>query len=92
MQARIDQLKSQTDALTNRLGTLHRRKRCYAGLFSTPDAIYRLHRGEVMQRREEIAPGTPALIGSPVSLPADAPDAERRLALADWLGSDPTIR
>ena len=86
-QAQFDQLKSQADALTGRLNTVAPPK-VFAGLFSAPDTIYRLHRGEVMQRREAIAPGTPALVGTPVALAAEATDAERRLALANWLGSE----
>ncbi|HEY1785272.1 MAG TPA: DUF1549 domain-containing protein, partial [Pirellulales bacterium] len=86
-QAQIAQLKRQADAISARLNTVAPPK-VFAGLFSTPDTIYRLHRGEVMQRREAIAPGTPALVGTPVALAAEAPDAERRLALANWLGSD----
>jgi mono/diheme cytochrome c family protein len=87
VQTQIAQLKSQSDALTARLNTVAPPK-VFAGLFSAPDTIYRLHRGEVMQRREAIAPGTPTLVGTPIALPAEAADAERRLALANWLGSE----
>ena len=61
-------------------------QKIYCGVFSAPEAVYRLHRGEVMQRQEEIAPGMPAAFGG-APLPASASDADRRLALADWLGS-----
>jgi hypothetical protein len=85
-QAQLGQLKSQADLLANRLNAIAPAT-VFAGIFAAPDTIYRLHRGEVMQRREAIAPATPASVGTPVALAAEAPDAERRLALADWLGS-----
>jgi hypothetical protein len=40
-----------------------------------------------MQPREKIGPGALASLGPKLSLPADASDQERRLALAKWLGS-----
>jgi mono/diheme cytochrome c family protein len=86
-QAQIAGLKSQADVLANQVNAIAPAT-VFAGIFAAPDTIYRLHRGEVMQRREAIAPATPALVGTPVALAAEAPDAERRLALANWLGSD----
>jgi len=37
-----------------------------------------------MQEREEVSPGTLAIF-QPVNLPADTPEQQRRLALADWI-------
>jgi uncharacterized protein DUF1553 len=81
------ELKAQAETISRYLETVAPRK-IYAGQFTTPDAVYRLHRGEVMQRRETVAPATPALVGSPIALADDTPDVERRLALANWLGSE----
>jgi hypothetical protein len=56
----------------------------YAGTFTAPPEIRRLHRGENNNPREVVAPGTLSNF-APVSLPADTPEPKRRLALADWI-------
>jgi hypothetical protein len=57
----------------------------YAGTFTTPEPIFRLFRGDPMQRREPIAPGALSTVSPPLKMPADTPDSERRLALAKWI-------
>ncbi|MBI5802733.1 MAG: DUF1553 domain-containing protein [Verrucomicrobia bacterium] len=59
----------------------------YAGKFVKPGDTFRMHRGDPMQPREKVGPGALASFAPKLALPADAPDAERRLALAKWLGS-----
>jgi mono/diheme cytochrome c family protein len=59
----------------------------FAGTFRTPDVIRRLHRGDPEQPKEEIGPAVPRVLGE-VELPKDAPEAERRRALAEWI-ADP---
>ncbi|KAF0177298.1 MAG: hypothetical protein FD161_2526 [Limisphaerales bacterium] len=59
----------------------------YAGKFVKPGDTFRMHRGDPMQPREKVGPGALASFGPKLSLPAEAPDQERRLALAKWLGS-----
>jgi mono/diheme cytochrome c family protein len=58
----------------------------YAGNFMTPQPTHLLYRGEPLQRREQVAPGAIAAVGPPLALNPDAPDAERRVALAKWIG------
>ncbi len=58
----------------------------FAGTFRTPDTIHRLHRGDPEQPREEVAPAVPGVLGM-LELPKDAPESERRRALADWIAS-----
>jgi hypothetical protein len=58
----------------------------YAGTFEQPKATHRLHRGDPMQPREEIFPAAVVALGHPLALAADAPEHERRLALARWIG------
>ncbi|MCA9061943.1 MAG: PSD1 domain-containing protein [Planctomycetaceae bacterium] len=62
-------------------------KLAYTGRFEAPPQIHRLYRGEPMEPREAVGPGTISLLGK---LPVDetATDAERRTALAEWL-TDP---
>lgn len=56
----------------------------YAGTFTQPGPAYRLHRGDPMQKREAVSPGTLALF-HPLALGTNTPEQERRLQLADWV-------
>ncbi len=58
----------------------------YAGTFTQPGPTYRLHRGEPLQKQEEVAPGTLSFVGKPITLSLSTPEAERRVALAKWIG------
>ena len=60
--------------------------KAYAGTFKQPGPTHRLYRGEPDQKREEVSP---ALIAALVDreLKRDAPEKDRRLALADWIAS-----
>jgi hypothetical protein len=46
--------------------------------------IFRLHRGDPMQRREPVEPGTLSLF-RPLSLSTNTPERDRRRQLADWI-------
>ncbi len=57
----------------------------YAARFSAkPDPTYVLHRGDAMQRRDQVAPAVPAAFGR-IEIAPGAPEPERRLALARHL-------
>jgi mono/diheme cytochrome c family protein len=58
----------------------------YAGNFSQPGATHRLHRGDPMQKRETVPPGTLAIF-NPLTLATNLPEQERRVALANWIAS-----
>ncbi len=58
----------------------------YAGNFSQPGSTYRLHRGDPMQKRETVPPGTLAVF-NPLTLATNTPEQQRRLQLADWIAS-----
>ncbi len=60
----------------------------YAGKLEAPGPTYRLHRGDPMQKKEEVAPAALVSLGGKYALAADAPESQRRLALADWI-ADP---
>jgi hypothetical protein len=85
--AQIDRLTAQAKALREQLAALAPAT-AYLGTFRQPDATRIYHRGDPMQQRDQVAPGGIAAVGSPLSLPADALEAERRVALARWLGSE----
>lgn len=59
----------------------------YTGKFEQPPPTHRLYRGDPMEPREEISPGTLSKIGRKLDFPAETPEAERRLGLADWIAN-----
>ena len=64
--------------------TLSKAPSIYSGTFSQPGATHRLHRGDPLLKRETVSPGTLALF-QPLVLSTNAPERDRRLALADWI-------
>lgn len=85
--AELAQLGRQADSLRQQLEALMAPK-IYGGTFKQPEATHVLYRGEPLQKRDPVAPGGIASVGAVLSLPADAPEAERRVALARWIASD----
>ena len=84
--------KAELAALNARRGELQRllaeakaMPMVYAGRFENPEPTFRFHRGDPMQSREPIAPGGLAKFGATWTVAADAPEYERRLALARWI-------
>ena len=57
----------------------------YLGKFEQPGPTFRLHRGDPMTPKEEIAPGGLSQFGAKLDLAKDTPESERRMALAKWL-------
>jgi hypothetical protein len=57
----------------------------YAGQFVQPGLTLRLHRGDATQPKEPINAGSLTQFGATFELPADAPERDRRLALARWI-------
>jgi cytochrome c553 len=60
----------------------------YAGNFGSPEPTFRMHRGDPLQPREPVGPGSLTSLGSKLDLPANAADPDRRLAFAKWV-TDP---
>lgn len=58
----------------------------YAGKFSQPGPTHRLYRGEPDAKREQVPPNAIEVFTS-LNLPSDAPERDRRLALANWIAS-----
>ncbi len=65
---------------------LQQQEMVFAGQFTSPDTTYLLLRGDSEQPSDEVAP-TFLSAFSEQQLPSNAPDAERRLALANWIAS-----
>jgi hypothetical protein len=57
----------------------------YVGNFRPAGPTKRLHRGDVTQPREEVAPGSLSQFGSAFEIPATKNEQDRRKALADWI-------
>ena len=60
----------------------------FGGQFTAPDPARVLHRGDAEQPGDEVGPRSPAAFDDgprPMSLPADAPEQARRVALASWI-------
>ena len=75
-------------ALAARLQALTSPRKIYAGAFHSPDVVHRLDRGDVMQKREVVAPGAIRAVRPELVLGPGTTDAERRLALARWIAHD----
>ncbi len=87
-QATYRRLVARRAELERRLAELERAAMVYAGRFTLPEPTRRLQRGGATQPREIIAPAALAAFGEPLKLAADAPEQQRRLALAKWI-TDP---
>jgi mono/diheme cytochrome c family protein len=77
--AELEQTRKQRDSLT-------KTPMVYSGNFSQPGPTHRLHRGDPMQMRETVEPGTLAVF-HPFTLATNTPEQQRRLKLADWIAS-----
>ncbi len=85
--ARLTELLASRKKLEAEITTVTTFPMVYAGRFGKPADTHLMHRGDPMQPREKVAPGALASFAPKLSLPAEATDSERRLALAKWLGS-----
>ncbi|MBB6048919.1 DUF1553 domain-containing protein [Armatimonas rosea] len=72
----------EREALLKKVYELRDGKRAYLGKLVSPEPVYLLRRGDVMQRVEEVSPGAP--LGDSAVSPF-AKGEEPRLALASWL-------
>lgn len=86
-QLRFADLQARRASLAKELAPLVEKPKAYAGQFVNPPPTMRLSRGDVSQPKEAIAPASLSELGTPVTLPIDAPEAQRRMALAEWLVS-----
>ena len=78
------QLLKQLDTITKQTASLRNSTKVYAGTFSQPGPTHRLYRGEPGSPREQVSPAGIASLSGPV-LPSNAPEQQRRLAIARWI-------
>ena len=84
--AAANALLVQKGALEAKIAVATNEQLSFAGTFRTPDVIRLLSRGDPEQPTDEVVPAVPGSFGT-LSLPKDAAEQQRRIALADWLAS-----
>jgi len=82
------QLNDRQKTLRLQLQNLSATTMAYAGRFVTPEPTNRLHRGDPQQPKESTPPASLHAFGVRWELPLDAPEVDRRAALANWVISD----
>ncbi|MCA9091309.1 MAG: PSD1 domain-containing protein, partial [Planctomycetaceae bacterium] len=82
----VNALLAQRTQLVQELKTVETPPQVFAGRFRTPDEIHLLLRGDPEQPKDRVAPTVPEVLGA-LELPMDAPEQERRRALADWIAN-----
>ena len=84
--AKASALLDEKQKLEARIKAAEQGQLVFAGKFRAPDKIHLLNRGDPEQPREVVAPAVPVGLGE-LKLPPDAPEQQRRLALAEWIAS-----
>lgn len=79
---------SELDALEIRKNAIENASKAWVGTFRQPGPTHRLYRGEPEMPREQVGPDGVAAFATLNLLP-DAPEMDRRVALAGWI-TDPT--
>ena len=77
--AKMKQLETQLAALAPSM-------KVYAGAFAPAPTTYVLRRGDPMQKLEEVSPSVLGSVPPTVELTSSMSEAERRAALARWIG------
>ena len=83
--AEAESLLAEVAKLDGRLKDLKQPLQAYIGTFRQPGPTQRFFRGDPVQPREEIPPGSLTNFGATWQLPADSAERDRRRALADWI-------
>ena len=87
-----EDLEERKSAAEKRFNRLQRPRTAFLGKFVQPkEPSFVMIRGNPMNRGAQVAPGSLSTLEnllSPYELEPDAPESERRLALARWIASD----
>lgn len=85
-------LAKDTAEIQRQLDAVPKLREVWAGIHSQPKELTFVHRGgDPMKPGEQVVPASLSVLdrlGKPFVLPADAPQSERRLALANWITGD----
>jgi hypothetical protein len=79
-----ESLLRQHEELKSNIQRVSRTEMIWAGNFNQPEPTHRLYRGDPMQKREAVPPGTLQVI-RPVSMASNEPEQTRRVKLAEWI-------
>lgn len=82
--SKAEHLIHQREELKSHIQQASKTEMVWAGKFNQPEATHRLYRGDPMQKREVVPPGTLKVI-RPVSMASNEPEQTRRLKLAKWI-------
>ncbi len=82
----VDELNRRLERLERELEGMNGAMPAFVGAFREPEEIRLLLRGDPEQPRDLVPPLVPAALGE-LELEHDAPEQQRRLALADWIAS-----
>lgn len=79
-------LMNEKQKLEAQLKSAEEGQLAFAGKFRAPDEIHLLNRGDPEQPKDLVTAAVPAALGK-LALPKEAPEQQRRQALADWIAS-----
>jgi hypothetical protein len=82
----LSSLLKQQKRLERRLAELEQVPRVYAGTFRKPEPTFLLQRGDPLQKLEAVGPCGIRAVAPPLAIDPKAPEQERRVALARWIG------
>ncbi len=83
--AQLQRLRDRRAEVENRMARLSARLKVYAGSFTQPGETRVLFRGDPAQPRDPVSPSALAALGDPLALSPNAPERDRRSALARWI-------
>jgi hypothetical protein len=83
---KLASLGKERERLERRLAELERRPMMYAGTFRSPEPTYLLQRGDPLQKLKMVSPSAIAAVAPSLLIEPTAPEAQRRVALARWIG------
>jgi len=86
-QVRSKSLRKEKSKIESQLREFSKSRSIFGGIFGKPDPVYILHRGDAEQPKEEVTPTVLSALGD-LSLAKDAPESERRVALAKWIANE----
>jgi hypothetical protein len=81
-----ERLAAEKKSLEQRIAAAAAVRTAFVGKFRTPDDIHLLTRGDPEQPKDQVTPAVLSAFDS-IALTVDAPDSERRRALANWIAS-----
>ena len=85
--AGLAELLDHRKRVEDRLAGLEKPMMVYAGTFHAPPPTFVLKRGDPQQKGEPVGPSAVAAVAPAFAIKPDATESDRRLALADWIGS-----